>query len=390
MPQSPSPERAIAAARRLAPLIAAAAPRIEAARELPADLVTALHEAGLFRLLLPRALGGGELAPSAFVAVIEELARADAATAWVICQTAGCSMSAAYLDPPAAAHVFGDPRAVLAWGAGAVGRMHPVPGGFRVSGKWGFASGSRHATWLGGHCRVAAADGSLARDAEGRLFERSALFPREAAQIEDRWQVIGLRGTGSDSYAVEDLFVPAELTLLRDITAECRAAGMLYRFATTHLYASGFAAVALGIAREMLDAFIILARDKVPRDGSRRLAESPVVQAEIGRLEGRLRAARALLWATLGACEARAAEAPLGAAERIDIRLAASHALAVGRAVSEAVYHAAGVNAIFTGDPLERRFRDSHAVSQQVQARAAHFESVGQFLLGITSDFMFV
>lgn len=389
MLESLSAERAIKAAERLAPLIAAAAPSIEAARELPADLVTALHDEGLFRLLLPRALGGAELAPSTFIAVIERLARADAATAWVICQTAGCSMAAAYLDPLAAEQVFGDPRAVLAWGAGAVGRMHPVEGGYRVSGKWAFASGSRHASWLGGHCRVVADDGTLARDAEGRLFERSALFPRAAAAIEDRWQVIGLRGTGSDSYAVEDLFVPAELTLLRDIPAECRAPGPLYRFATTHLYCTGFAAVALGIAREMLTTFIVLARDKVPRDGSLRLAESHTVQAEIGRLEGRLRAARALLDAALTESEACAEKGPLGAGERIKIRLAASHALAEGRTVSEAVYHAAGVNAIFTGDPIERRFRDSHAVSQQVQARAAHFETVGQYLLGITPDFIF-
>ena len=382
--------REMAAARRLAPMIAAAAGRIERERELPADLVDALHEAGLFRLLLPKTLEGAELAPAEFVRVIETLARADAATAWCVCQTAGCSLSAGYLAPGAAREVFGPPRAVLAWGAGAAGKAEKVAGGYRVNGKWGFASGSRHATWLGGHCRVILPDGGAARDETGALIERTMLFPRELARIEDNWRVIGLRGTGSDSYEVSDLFVPDHLTLSRDVNAEILHPAPLYRFNTNHIYACGFASVALGLAQAMMADFLALAVKKTPREGQARLAESASVQGETGRLHARLSAARSFIAASLedGMAEI-VATGGLGLDQRMTIRASASHALAEAREVTVALYHAAGVNAIFDGSPFERRFRDSFAVSQQVQARSNHFETVGRHLLGLPPDLTF-
>jgi alkylation response protein AidB-like acyl-CoA dehydrogenase len=378
------------AARRLAPLIAAASGRIDTARELPEDLVDALHEAGLFRLLLPKSLGGAALAPADFVRVIETLASADAASAWCVCQTAGCSLSAGYLAPDAAREVFGAPRAVLAWGAGAVGKAEKVAGGYRVNGKWGFASGSRHATWLGGHCRVVLADGGFARDESGALIERTMLFPREYAEIEDNWQVIGLRGTGSDSYAVSDLFVPDHLTLSRDINAEIHDPAPLYRFNTNHIYACGFASVALGLAGAMMADFIALAAKKTPRETQGRLAESASVQGETGRLHARLEAARSFIARSLEeGMEEILANGSLSLDRRMTIRAAASHALAEAREITVALYHAAGVNAIFNGSPFERRFRDSFAVSQQVQARSNHFETVGRHLLGLPPDLTF-
>ncbi len=382
--------REVVAARRLVPVIAAASGRIETGRELPADLVDALHAAGLFRLLLPKSLDGAELAPAEFVRVIEILASADAATAWCVCQTAGCSLSAGYLAPEAAREVFGPPRAVLAWGAGAAGKAEKIAGGYRVNGKWGFASGSRHATWLGGHCRVVLPDGALAQDEAGNLVERTMLFPREIARIEDNWQVIGLRGTGSDSYEVRDLFVPDHLTLSRDVNAEILHPAPLYRFNTNHIYACGFASVALGLAGAMMADFVALAAKKTPREGQARLAESASVQAETGRLHARIEAARSFIACSLEAGMADIlAHAALSLDRRMTIRAAASHALAEAREVTVALYHAAGVNAIFNGSPFERRFRDGFAVSQQVQARSNHFETVGRHLLGLPPDLTF-
>ena len=141
-------------ARALAPIIASFADRIEAERRLPAPLADALHEAGLFRMLLPRSLGGAELDPPAFVQVMEEIAKVDASTAWVLGQTAGCSMIAAYLPREAAARIFGPPRAVLAWGAGPQGRAVAVDGGYRLTGSWSFASGIHEATWVGAHAPI--------------------------------------------------------------------------------------------------------------------------------------------------------------------------------------------------------------------------------------------
>src|SRR5262249_20866338 len=244
-------------ARRLAPQIEASADQIEQERRLAAPVLDALFEAGMFRLLLPRSLDGGEVDPATFARVIEEIAKADASTAWCMCQASGCSMSAAYLPPDVAAEVFGkDRRAVLAWGPGPDSRAVAVDGGYRVTGTWSFASGCRHATWLGGHCPIYTGDGQPRRRADGRREERTMLFPAMSAELVDVWHVSGLRGTGSDAFTVTDLYVPHGYSVSRDDPAERRQPGPLYCFPAGSLYASGFAGVAMGLARAMLDAFV--------------------------------------------------------------------------------------------------------------------------------------
>ncbi|MBX6376465.1 MAG: acyl-CoA dehydrogenase family protein, partial [Acetobacteraceae bacterium] len=147
------PHPLIERARSLVPLLDSAGPRIEAARELPPDVLEALFEADLFRVLLPRSLGGAELALRDFVVLTETVARGDASTAWCLCQGAVSAMSVAtYLEPAVTAELFDGPRAVLAWGARHDrARAVPVEGGHRITGEWGFASGSRHASLLGAH-----------------------------------------------------------------------------------------------------------------------------------------------------------------------------------------------------------------------------------------------
>ncbi len=375
----------------LAPRIADSLQQIEQERRLPAPLVRALHEAGFFRLLLPRTLGGAELDPAAFVQVIEGVARQDASTAWCLCQTAGCSMVAAYLRPEVARTIFGDPRSVLAWGAGAEGRAVAVDGGYRVTGTWRFVSGGRHATWFGGHSTVYGAGGAPRRGNGGAPEVRTMLFPADRATMTDVWHVIGLRGTGSDTVAISDLFVPQEYTVARDDPSERRYTGLLYCFTTTTMYSSGFAGVALGVARGMLDDFIALATEKTPRGARSRLCESAVVQTQIAQSEARLGAARALLLTTL--VEISRAVGTAGALtldQRVRIRLAATHAFQQAREVVDLVYHVAGTSALFTGSAFERRFRDMHAVSQQVQARQDHYESVGRHLLGLDPESSFL
>src|SRR5215469_13214937 len=202
-------------ARELAPELAAAADEIERRRELPEPVVDALVERGLFRLLLPRSLGGAELLPADFVPVIEEIAKADASTAWCLNQAAGCSMTAAYLDPAAAREIFGGPHGILAWGPGP-GTARVVKGGYRVTASWSFASGSHNATWLGCHVPVVEADGTPRLNPDGSPVIRTMLFPKSNAQMTDIWRVIGLKGTGSDRFSVEDLFVPQQHTATRD------------------------------------------------------------------------------------------------------------------------------------------------------------------------------
>ena len=381
-----NPDEWLAGVERLAPVIGAEADAGERSRRLTPALLDALHEARLFRMLLPRALGGAEVDPVTFVHVLEAIAKIDASTAWCLGQAGGCSMVGAYLRPDVAAEVFGDPRAVLAWGPGPA-RAVVADGGYRVTGTWSFASGMRHATWLGGHSPIHEPDGAPRMRPDGRPEVRTMLFPAESATVIDVWRVLGLRATGSDSFSVTDLFVPHERSVSRDNPAERRESGPLYCFSSGNLYASGFAGVALGIARSMLDAFVTLAKDKTPRGFTRTLRESAVVQSQVALAEARIASARRFLigsltdiWRDVGRAGTLALE------QRVQIRMASTFAIHEAREVAETLYHAAGADAIFEERGFERRFRDLHAATQQMQGRDAHFEAVGQFLLGLAPD----
>ena len=371
-------------AHGVAPVLADNAARIEADRALTPEVLDALHGERLFRCLLPRRFGGEEARPADFVLMVIELARQDASTAWCIGQASGCSMAAAYLTPATADEIWGrDARAVLAWGMGPGSIAKVVDGGYLVTGRWQFASGGKHATWIGGHCWVEERDGSFRAGPDGGRLERTMLFPRAVPFFTDAWQVMGLRGTGSDTYEVRDLFVADDYTVCRDIDAERREAGTLYQFTTTHLYAAAFASVGLGIARGMLDAFVGLARTKTPTATSRALRDSPTVQRDLALAEGKWRAARAGLLSTLTETwDSVAATGRMTLDQKIDIRLATTFAIHQAKEVVDICWREAGATAIFNSNGFERRFRDMHAVTQQVQGRMTHLEAVGLHLLG--------
>jgi indole-3-acetate monooxygenase len=391
MEASTAPLEYLARAEALAPRIALAEDAIERERRLPAPLLAAMLEAGLFRLLLPRSVGGAEIDPPTFVRVIEAIAKADASTAWCLCQTTVSSLVAGWLPMDSARVMFGrDPNAILAWGAAANAPAIAAPGGYRVTGCWSFASGGRHATWLGAHCPVYEVDGKPRLGTTGGPIVRTLLFPAAAATMTDVWQVVGLRGTASDDYAVTDLFVPEAFTVIRDDPAGRREMGPLYGMNTNALFACGFACVALGLARSLLDAFVALALEKTPRGVKTKLRESAVVQSEIATAEARLRGARMYLMGTLGEIwdSVRRAD-QLSVDQRMAIRLAATHAIRESIQVGDTAYDAAGATAIFDRNPFERRFRDLHTVAQQFQSRRSHFETVGQYLLGFEPDLRF-
>src|SRR6516164_6374038 len=176
----------IARAVAVRPAVAAASDEIEESRRLPPALLDRLHGAELFRLLLPRSSNGIETDPVTFFHVIETIAQADASTAWCLSQAGGCAMSAAYLDLPVAHTIFGaDPRAVLAWGPGPKVRAIECEGGYRVTGVWAFASGGRHATWLGAHCPIFKSDGSPRLEDSGVQAERTMLVRSEDVEWTD-------------------------------------------------------------------------------------------------------------------------------------------------------------------------------------------------------------
>ena len=371
----------------MASLLRAQTAAIEAGRELTAAVLEALHERELFRLPLPAHVGGYELPIPVLAAVTEIIAAADASTAWCLGQAFGCAMSAAFLDEDAAREVFGPADAVLAWGAGPQGRAVATGGGYVVNGTWRFASGAKHAAWLGGHCKVHEADGTPRLDAGGDPVLRTALFRREQASIADDWYVVGLRGTRSESYAVENLFVKSRLTLDRDTLEECQVDSTLYKFSTLNVYASVFSGVALGIAREMHDDLVALASRKTQLGARTTMRESAVIHTRLAELEARLGAARAYQRETIrDVWNEVDVTRELTMTQRARIRLATTHAISEATRVSEQVYRLAGSTAIFEDQVFERRFRDAYAVSQQVQGRHTNFETVGRLMLGLEVD----
>jgi alkylation response protein AidB-like acyl-CoA dehydrogenase len=275
--------------------------------------------------------------------------------------------------------IFGDPKSLLAWGP-VIKNTHvaAVDGGYRVSGTAQFLSGLHHARWVGMRAQILDADGK----SEGA---RTFLFEKTKARVLDVWQVEGLRATGSDSIQVEDLFVPASHTFLLDAVSDRRETGTLYRFTTNIIFAVGFACVALGLARASLDAFADLAGRKTATYWPGLMRESALVQNQYAVAEASLRAARSYLYQSMKDAWSAAehgADAP-SREQKIDLRLAGTHAIHAAKEVVDFAYQSAGASAIFAANPFERRFRDMHAVSQQIQASAAQFTNMGQILLGV-------
>ena len=353
-------------------------------RCLPKKVLDALHDAKIFRMSLPKKLGGGEFTPELLSQAAERLARADASVGWCFGQGTGCAMSAAFLEDGIAEDIFGPGDSVLAWGAGQAGKAVACDGGYKVTGTWRFASGAGHATWLGGHSMVFEEDGSPRINKDGKHVDRTALFKKKSATMKDDWHVMGLKGTRSESYTVEDMFIPESHTLDREAPEECRIQAPLYIFPTTLVYASCFSGVALGIARGSLDDLILLARTKVQRAARSSMRESPVFQTQLAELEAKWGAAKAYQQATLIEITDRVKDTMLlSMSDRAKIRLATTYAINEATEVVQKVYRLAGSTAIFENQPFERRFRDMHAVSQQMQARYTHFETVGRHMMDL-------
>src|SRR5580700_3679176 len=311
-----TPPDPVSRAHELGAEIAAAAEEIERTRRIPEALLGQLHDSRLFRMLLPRSAGGDETEPAVYVAAFEELARHDASIGWNGFVANSSALIAAYLEPAASHAIFADPRSTVAWGPPNASRASAVDGGYRLTGKWDFGSGCRQARWMGAHCHVLEADGTLRLNRFGQPTIRTLLFPAGEATLLDNWKTIGLRGTASESYRVDDLFISEAFSSTREDPTLRRERGPLYAFTMQGLYATGVAAAASGMARAMLSEFITLACRKSPR-GLSRLADNAVVQAEVARAEARLGSARAYLIETLTTIYAQADDiAPIEVADR--------------------------------------------------------------------------
>ena len=387
LPTSSDP---VSRARALGPAIAAAADRIEQTQTIPEPLWSQVVQARMPRLLLPRSVGGDEVEPWVYMRAIEEISRFDGSLGWNLFVANSAALIAPFIPLESARTIYADPRAAIAWGPPNEHKAIAVPGGYRITGEWHFASGCRQATWMGAHAQVVEPDGTLRLNRFGRPTVRTLLYPAEhAVHIED-WNTLGMRGTASEGYTLNNLFVPEEFTGTREDPTLRRDTGPLYAFTMQGLYAVGVSAVAFGIARAMLDALKSLAADKAPR-GLVRMADSPVVQSEFAKREGVLGAARAYLVETLRDIYDKADDVEaIDTEDRVRLRLACAHGTHAAIEIADYVYKAAGTSAIFKGTPFERRFRDMHTLSQQIQSRDAHFEAVGRVMFNGDPDGLFL
>lgn len=369
-------------AQALGPGVAAAADEIQTTQRIPEPLLSDLHGARLFRLLAPRSVGGDEAHPVAYLEAVMEISRHDGAVGWNMFVANSSALIAPFLPLASAKLIYDDPAAVIAWGPPNACKIDAADGGYRVSGEWGFASGCRQATWMGAHGPVVEPDGSLRLNERGAPLIRTVLFPADQATLLGDWNPFGLIGTASESYRVEDVFVPEAFSSTREQPELRRDSGPLYAFTMQGLYAVGVAGVALGLADAMLGAFKALAVEKTPR-GRPKLGDDALVQADVARWDAALGAGVAYLEKVLNDVYERADDrAPIGVEDRARVRLACTHGIHAAVDVADRIHKAAGVSAIFPGSPFERRFRDIHTLSQQIQARDSHYEAVGQVLLG--------
>jgi len=326
--------------------------RIEHERTLPREAVDALVKAGVFKLLVPREYGGAD-DPRGAVEAIETLSRVDGSAGWCAMIGATSGLMAHHLEPAAAREIFGPADAITCAVYAPSGRAVPEADGYRVSGRWSFASGCEHAQWRMAGTIVPGRDGVL-----------SVLFRADQTRVEDTWHASGLRGTGSHDFVAEDVFVPSQRTF-----AFASGFGVL---------SAGIAAVALGLGRAAIDAFTEIAKTKKLPGGKKTVASRELVQVDVARAEARLGSARAYLYEQL------AGDGSLPARARL--RLASVNAAEAGIDVTTAMFRAGGGSAVYEKSPLQRYLRDAQVVGQHIMVSSLATTTAGRVLLEVDSD----
>jgi indole-3-acetate monooxygenase len=375
----------LTSARRLEPMVTELRGQFDRDRQLPGRLIDELSAANLFRMWLPRAIGGAELPPLEFLAVIEELSRQDGSLGWCTVIPAGYGRLAGAMEEEVARTIFGTGKGVLVGTLNPTGKAVAAPGGYRVTGRWTYGSSIGFSDWVLGNCITEDATGPR-RAADGGPEFRLCLFPRAEVEVFDIWHVSGLRATGSNDFQVTDLFVPQQHTIpLVDFQPPPRRAGPLYATPMTSTFVSCLAIVALGIARAAIESVIEIGAAKKTAGSSTVLRDKPLAQADLARAEGLVGAARAYLFSELGMMwEDAVAGRAMSLRARGQVRLAACHAMQSAIQAVDLMYQAAGGAALFQGSRLERCFRDIHTAGQHIAvSMQANVEPVGRVLFGL-------
>lgn len=366
------PTAVLDAIEALAPSLAARAAAIESHGTLPDDVVSDLRDAGVFRLLLPLSHGGAEADLPTAMTAISALARADGSVGWTsaIGGVAWCDM--ATLPRATFDEIFGDTGAIAAAAFAPSGSIMPVDEGYRVTGRWGFASGIRHATVLYGN--------AVEPGPPGEMHLRAAVFDPGQVTVEHTWEVSGLRGTGSEHFHADGVVVPAARTFVPLIGEPCVDTPIV-RVSTPSIVGFLLASVAMGIARGALDDLGAMAGSKVPLLAQGPLAEDPLFCHDLAVAATDLRAAEALLREVASiAWTAAVDRRPPTLSERAEQRAAAAWATARAASVVDTAYRLAGGSAVYAEGALQRRWRDVHAVTQHFVLKDGTFTACGSVL----------
>lgn len=368
----------LAAAALLGPRIEAFADQIESERRLPDELIDDLRRAGVFRIAFPRAWGGPEMDIVTQCRLIEELAYHDAATAWVamICSDSG--HYATRIDEQTARELYPDLDLLTAGFLYPAGNAVRVDGGYRVSGRWSFGSGSLHADRIVGGCFVHEGDEMVFGD-DGIPEIRVVWLPRDEVTIHDTWHTTGLAGTGSNDYSVDEVFVPAAHSF-HPFRAGPRPEP-LYRY--HGFFFANLPAVALGTARRMLDDCRSLAAEKVLMPSFQLMKDDVRVQADLGAAAAALGAARAYQDDRLGhVWDVLSRGDELTLEDRAGVGLMSVHAIQTARRVGDQVCDLVGSASIQRSSPFERRRRDLATITSHIIGAHRSFVFPGQLLLG--------
>lgn len=356
-------EALVERARALAPALRARAEATGAARRLSVETIQDFQDAGFFRILQPARWGGLEMDPATFFAVQIEVAAACPSTAWVLGVVAVHAWQLALFDPQAQEDVWGqDSSTLISSSYMPVGQVERVEGGFKLSGRWGFSSGSDHCRWAFLGAFVPPEPGSKAPDM------RTFLVPRADYVLDDTWHVSGLRGTGSNDVVVQGAFVPEHRThrfkdgFLCESPGNALNSGPLYKIPFGQLFVRSVSTPSIGMALGALEAFREVMRERVSRADGGKGIDDPVGQRVAAEAEATVDAARLVLernFARMMAC-ARRGEVP-SIDDRVKWRFESSAAVGQCVEVVNALFAAGGSRSIFLDSPMQRYFQDIHA-----------------------------
>jgi alkylation response protein AidB-like acyl-CoA dehydrogenase len=366
--------KTLSAVAALAPLIAEHRHVFDRDRRVSDVVFKTMAEAGLFRLWLPAALGGPGFSPLQFMDIVEATSALDGSVGWLVANGGGMSRAGGYLPEPVAQELFSDPCAFVVAATGAVGNAVPCDGGYRVSGRWPFGSGSSHATYFMGLASVKAEDGR-----EGPPI--CCYFPPAGVVVHDNWHVSGLRGTCSCDFEIKDVFVPSD-HVHPLINHQPTQPGVVYRLPGLSVFPASIAAAPLGMARGAMDAFVAIASKKA-RSGTM-LRDKETAQMALGRAEAIHRAARAFLnEAMMGLMAALDEDSGRLVQARITFRLACAHAGESAVQIANLLAPEAGTASIQETGTLERSIRDIHAATKHIAMNSIGYAMAGRLGLGL-------